>query len=368
MAGIALLWCFQSASMEIFIKGVGSISPQHTGNDTFLENVVEYTTHFLSCIEPDYKDYIDSSLSRRMGRVIKMGVAASMDCLKDAGTPEPDAIITGTGLGCVQDTEKFLSSIIGNDEQLLTPTSFIQSTHNTISAQIALLLKCVGYNYTYVHRGFSFESSLLDGMLLLREGEANQVLLGGVDEMTADTFTILQRLGHWKRKPISNLHLLDDHSKGTIAGEGASFFLLTNQEHGNGNPYAKIHAVSTIYKPSGYGEIEANINRFLSNAGLGLQDLDVVLFGLNGDSRLDGIYHHLQQNYFHQGAFAYFKHLCGEYHTASAFGLWLAAKIIRHQRIPEVVKLNNFSEKPIRNILLYNHYQNINHSLLLIQQ
>jgi 3-oxoacyl-[acyl-carrier-protein] synthase II len=354
--------------MEIFIKGVGNISPQHTGNDTFLEHVVEYATNLLPCVEPNYKDYIDSSLSRRMGRVIKMGVAASMDCLKDAGTSQPDAIITGTGLGCIQDTEKFLSAIIANDEQLLTPTSFIQSTHNTISAQIALMLKCIGYNYTYVHRGFSFESSLLDTMMLLREGEASQVLLGGVDEMTADTFTILQRLGHWKRAPISNLHLLDSHSKGTIAGEGASFFLLTNQTPGNENYYAKIQAVSTIYKPSGYDEIEASINRFVSNAGLGLQDLDAVLFGINGDSRLDGIYYHLQQNYFHQGAFAYFKHLCGEYYTASAFGLWLAAKMIRHQCIPEVVKLNDFPEKPIRNVLLYNHYQNINHSLFLIQQ
>ena len=52
----------------------------------------------------------------------------------------PDAIITGTGLGCLEDTEKFLTAMVTNKEEFLTPTSFIQSTHNTVSAQIALLL------------------------------------------------------------------------------------------------------------------------------------------------------------------------------------------------------------------------------------
>ncbi|MES2733707.1 MAG: beta-ketoacyl synthase chain length factor [Bacteroidota bacterium] len=352
--------------MDIFIKGLGNVSPQHTfAQDSFLEEVVEYNHNALSCIEPNYKDYIDANSARRMGRIIKMGVAASMACLKDAGIQQPDAIITGTGLGCIQDTEKFLSSIIEHGEQLLTPTSFIQSTHNTISAQIALILKCLQYNYTYVHRGFSFESSLLDSLMLLREGTAQHVLLGGADETTPNTFTIMQRLGHWKRQAVSNLNLLAAHSKGTISGEGASFFLLSNEPAENN--YAKLVSVTTLYKPADYNEIEATITRFLQDASLEAKEIDLVLFGLNGDVEGDGIYHHLQQNYFAQQPATYFKHLCGEYHTASSFGLWLAAKMIRHQHIPEVVKLNTFSKMPIRNVLIYNHYRNINHSLILLQ-
>jgi 3-oxoacyl-(acyl-carrier-protein) synthase len=362
---IVLPFYFQSANMTIYIKGLGTISPQNTlQTDNFLEAPVEYTKNYLSCIEPDYKEFIDANSARRMGRIIKMGVAASMTCLKDAGIQQPDAIITGTGLGCIQDTEKFLTSIIEHEEKMLTPTSFIQSTHNTISAQIALLLKCVNYNFTYVHRGFSFESSLLDGMMMLNEGSANNVLIGAADEMTPNTFTILKRLGHWKRELASNLSL--SKSKGSIAGEGASFFVLTNKKEEG--CYAKLTGLATIYKPESSGEIESRISQILTEANLQIKDLDLVLFGCNGDIKSDEIYHQLQKNYFQEGAFAKFKHLCGEYFTASSFGLWLGTKIIKSQHVPEVVKINSFPEKPVKNILIYNHYRNINHSLMLLQQ
>ena len=156
--------------MKAYINGVGSISAQHTSNSqSFLNDIVYSESNSLKAIEPDYKAFINPTLIRRMGRIIKMGVTAAQICLKDAGVEMPDAIITGTGLGCIEDTEKFLTAIIENKEQFLTPTSFIQSTHNTVGGQIALLLKCNNYNFTYVHRGFSFETCVLDALMLLKD-------------------------------------------------------------------------------------------------------------------------------------------------------------------------------------------------------
>src|ERR1039457_1354915 len=174
-----------------------------------------------------------------------MGVAASAICLQDAGSPIPDAIITGTGLGCIEDTEKFLSTLLMNNEEFLTPTSFIQSTHNTVSAQIALLLKCHNYNFTYVNRGISFESALLDSLTRLRLGDSASVLLGGVDELTDNAWTIMNRLGHWKRNPLNNLKLFNDKTRGSIAGEGAAFFFLSSSK--NGSSYAEISGTDTFY-------------------------------------------------------------------------------------------------------------------------
>ena len=74
-------------------------------------------------------------------------------------------LLPDTGLGCLEDTEKFLSSIYTNEEKLLNPTPFIQSTHNTVAGAIALAIKCHGYNATYTHRGFSFESALEDALI-----------------------------------------------------------------------------------------------------------------------------------------------------------------------------------------------------------
>ena len=225
---------------EVYINGVGNISPQKTfDNSQFLDEIVITESSRLKCIDPNYKDYISGDMVRRMSRIIKMGIAASSICLKDAtGPPDrqgsqiPDAIITGTGLGCIEDTEKFLSTVLRNNEEFLTPTPFIQSTHNTVSAQIALLLKCHHYNFTYVNRGISFESALLDGFVQIRSGEAKTVLLGGIDELTDRSFTIMNRMGHWKRKPVNNLRLYQDKTRGSIAGEGAAFFFLSQREDG----------------------------------------------------------------------------------------------------------------------------------------
>src|SRR6202000_3232451 len=137
--------------------------------------------------------------------VIKMAVAASKKCLTVAGIEAPDAIITGTAFACMEDTITFLTRIVEQDEELLPPTAFIQSTHNTVAAQIALMLQCHEYNNTFVHKGISFESALIDALMLLNEQEADNILVGGTDDMVDTSFKVLTRLGLYRRWPVSNL-------------------------------------------------------------------------------------------------------------------------------------------------------------------
>ncbi|MCB0434905.1 MAG: 3-oxoacyl-ACP synthase, partial [Mangrovimonas sp.] len=152
----------------VYIHSVASISVQNTVDEAaFLDDLVFYEDNVLPAIDPNYKDFIPPAAARRMAKGIKMGVVASKLALNQAGIDKPDAIITGTGLGCLRDSEKFVSAILDNNEQFLTPTPFIQSTHNTVGGQIALELQCKGYNFTYVHASVSFESALLDAELQL---------------------------------------------------------------------------------------------------------------------------------------------------------------------------------------------------------
>lgn len=350
---------------QIYINGVGNISPQKTfDNALFLDEVVAVESNRLKCQDPNYKEYISGDMARRMSRIIKMGIAASSICLKDAGSPFPDAIITGTGLGCIEDTEKFLATLILNNEEFLTPTSFIQSTHNTVSAQIALLLKCHNYNFTYVNRGISFESALLDSLIHLRLGQATTVLLGGLDELTDNSFTIMNRLGHWKRKPVNNLGLFRDKTRGSIAGEGAAFFLLSPEK--TEKSYAKVMGIDTFFKPRDTSEIQSRILQFLQKQDLSIEGIDLVILGMNGDPSQDMNYDRLRLDLLKKTRTGCFKHLCGEYFTSGAFALWLAAKILKHQWIPQVVSPGHPAGTKMKNILIYNHYRNFDHSLMLI--
>ena len=139
---------------------MGNISPQKTWDDeTLLTKPLVYQGNRLATYEPDYTKYIEPKQLRRMSRIIKMGVTAGSMALKNAGLPIPDGIITGTAYGCLDDTGIFLKKMIENKEHALNPTPFIQSTHNTIGSQIALLLQCQGYNQTYTQGAFSFENS-----------------------------------------------------------------------------------------------------------------------------------------------------------------------------------------------------------------
>ncbi len=370
--------------MTAFINGIGLISPQQTTDPhSFLPEVMEYTADFLACIDPNYKEFINPIARRRMSRLIKMGITSAKLALQDAnilhslaneceaireGTGVgllPDAIITGTGLGSVEDTEKILSGMIAGEE-LMNPTPFIQSTYNTISSQIAITLKCHNYNSTYVHRSFSFESALQDALLQFDEGMAGSALVGGIDEMTQNHLNITRRAGHWKMKPVNNLSILTCQTPGALAGEGAASFLLGNKPASS--TYASLKGVKTIYKPADIMQIENHIRRFLSVYGLTLDNVDAVILGYNGDVDYDSIYDKLGAGIFREKQQLWYKHLCGEYYTSTGFALWLAANILKHSLIPAVVKFNNLNPERLENILIYNQYRNINHSLMLLSK
>ena len=110
------------------------------------------------------------------------------------------AIITGTSMGCMENSEKFLTDICRNGEQLLKPTLFMQSTHNTIASMTGILLKCHGYNMTYSQGGVSFTSALLDAWLQIRAGEISNALVGCHDELT-DAIRKIRHAAHPEISP-----------------------------------------------------------------------------------------------------------------------------------------------------------------------
>jgi 3-oxoacyl-[acyl-carrier-protein] synthase II len=351
--------------MKIFIRAASCISPQQTFNhQLFFSDAEKYNNNSLRFLEPDYKNILDAKQMRRMSRIIRVGLAAAITCLKEAGKENADAIVTGTAYGCMEDSETFLKKIVEQDEQMLSPTSFIQSTHNTVGAQIALFLKCHNYNNTFVHRGFSFEYALIDSMMLLNEGKAKNILTGSDDEITDFTFSVLRRFGLYKQSPVSNFDLYNSNSKGSIAGEGAAFFLLSN-EHDDNN-YARINAIDIFNKHASLSEIEKRIEQFLAAEEISLGDVDLIITGKNGDVKNDISFNELQQNLFSENAVINYKHLCGEYPTSSSFALWMAANIIKLQALPKCFAAEKIKAKKFKRILICNNYQGKYHSLMLL--
>lgn len=351
---------------KVYIKGVGSISAQKTfDNDEFLDEIIDHQDNVLPIVNPNYKEYIPPAAARRMAKGIKMGVVASKIAMEEAGLANVDAIITGTGLGCIKDSEKFVGAIIKDKEQYLTPTSFIQSTHNTVAGQIALGIACKGYNFTYVHASVSFESALLDAQLQLETDEAQNILVGGVDELTQHHIDIHTLIDHVKTEPTVSSKLLNSNSKGAILGEGANFFVVSNQEQTSN--YAELIAVET-YNTLAIENLESATTTFLKEHDLNPKDIDIVILGNNGDIDFDTYYITLGKTLFNNTQQLYYKHLIGEFYTATSFAVWLGARVLKSQTAPEAVKLNTIEATEVNTILIYNQYRGENHSFVLLRK
>ncbi|TYA52333.1 beta-ketoacyl synthase chain length factor [Formosa maritima] len=350
---------------KVYINSIACISAQKTfDNSEFLDEVIIHEDQVVYAVEPVYKDFIPPAAARRMAKGIKMGVAASKMAIKEANLKNVDAIITGTGMGCLRDSEKFLSGIIDNNEQFLTPTSFIQSTHNTVGGQIALELQCKGYNFTYVHGSNSFESALLDAKLQIELDEAQNILIGGVDELGEHTTKLHKLIHHIKEEKVTTNTLLESKSSGSMFSEGASFFVLANKKQES--TYAEVVSVK-IYNTLSQNEVSELVLSFLKENDLDIEDIDAVVLGNNGDFKFDGFYNELTSTIFNNTQQICYKHLFGEFNTVSPMGIWVALKILKTQTLPEILKLNKKETSSYKYILLYNQYRGENHSFTLLK-
>lgn len=353
-------------SKSVYINSVGSVSVQKTFDNTeFLNEITTYNDTVGSVINPDYKAYIPPAQARRMAKAIKMSTVSSKIALQEAGLENVDAIIVGTGLGCLTESEKFVGDIITNTEQYLTPTRFIQSSHNTVAGQIALGIGCKGYNFTYVHGAVSFESSLIDAKMQLELDEAQNILVGGVDEIAKYHVDSHRLIGHTKAEPVDSTKLLESNTKGAVLAEGAHFFVLSNQKQES--TYAELLAVSS-YNTINKAQVSEIIESFLKDNQTAIEDIDLVILGNNGDVEYDHIYEDLSKGLFENIPQSYFKHLSGEFYTATGFAFWLGTKIIKTQTIPTAIKLNDLEVPNPKTILIYNQYRGENHSLVLLRK
>lgn len=348
-----------------FINGLGCVSAQNTFDANFLENAhFNDNVTILNAQQPSYKELIPPAMIRRMAKGVKMGIFASTQAMNEANITYPDAIITGTGMGCTEDSEKFLKAILDNNEQFLTPTSFIQSTHNTVAGQIALGMQCKSYNFTYVNGGVSLESALIDAKLQLENNEAQSILVGGIDEMADHTIKLYQLVNLIKKESDCPVQIKNANSNGVVFSEGATFFALENNQ--KETSYAKIVDVK-IQNKLEVNQVHNFINSFLAENKLTTNDIDAVILGNNGDLEFENYYTEAA-NLFTETSQVFYKHLSGEYYTATGFGLWCAAKIIKSQEIPTIISLNNQFKTEYKNVLIYNQYRGLDHSLTLISK
>lgn len=310
-----------------FVNSLAQVSCQKPLCDEWFDSPCVYEEEYVRAQEPDTKGLMDPMEARRMCKILKRAVSTSIAALDDSGIHQPDAIITGTGMGCMENSEKFLIDLCRFGENCLKPTLFMQSTHNTISSLIAIILKCHGYNNTYSHRGVSFESALLDAWIQIKGGMICNALVGSHDEVT----------------PFMALVMEKTHPEYGFVSEASVSAVLTSAK--NEKTLCEVVDVKLLHKPD-----IREVSSLLS------ADDKFLLLGINGNSRNDEPYTRLLEILPCKPVVMQYKNIFGDNFSSSAMSFYVGAKILEHQKIPAFLKIGDTFEEagPVNSLTILN--------------
>ena len=299
---------------KIYIQAAEQVSIQAPLSEEWMNAPVSYDEPLVKAQNPAFRDYMAANEARRMGGLMKRALVTTLKVLKDTGIEHPDAIITGTCLGSLDYTERILDGMAENGEEALSPTYFMQSTHNTVGSALAIYTKTHGYNTTYSHGSISFDLTVQDAWMQMQLGKIKTALVGGHDEMTEAYFRKLQQVGYVGVEGM------------VPCGEVAMSMLLTTDDQVD--HLAELAGIRMSFRPS-QEQLQQQLNDLLAEAGMTKRDIGLVLTGMNGNPANDQLYQKtLAALNVYQPQMPY-KQLFGEHYTVSALGLYAAAHLLK---------------------------------------
>jgi 3-oxoacyl-(acyl-carrier-protein) synthase len=300
-----------------------------------------------ACDNADVAAELDPVRHRRLTRLLQWGVACGLRCR--AALPHPLAqiapdrvgIALGTGLGGMEDTDRFLTNMIRRDEQAPMPASFVHSVHNALAARLAMELQARGLNATVTHREISFEASLWQAAHELRAGRLDLAFAGAADELNPYLLAAGRHWNWWPCPPLEEpqpaLRNLPPTYRQPPCGEGMMLAALAPAGRCPA-PMARLEAVAIgRWTPNPAGRFDpgreaAWLRDTLRRHGVDPDAVDLLLTGAGGWRGFDPLYQAVAEAFSGTAARpcvrATYKHLCGEFNAASALGLAVAAGLV----------------------------------------
>ena len=270
----------------------------------------------FSCGELADAAMLTPNQRRRLSRLQKMALITARKSHAPDATQRVSVTI-GTGLGCREDAGAFIENLISKDEREPMPSRFPNSVHNSPAGQVAIDQGAQAMNSAPTVSEITFECALWSGISQLAIDEADCALVGAVDEADKYLLSIGQRWGAW--------------DENILPGEGAVMANLQRAEKISA-PIARVTAVKLgrWRKPFDAGREAEWIA-----AAVDLKRVGIFLSGARGFRQLEPMYQSVAsalqksagKNLEHQT----YKQLCGEFHSASAFGFSFAVNLAREK-------------------------------------
>lgn len=238
---------------NIVITGIGVISPMGIGCETFwdncrkAENGIRKITSFdtrafrsnIAGLVEGFNpgQFMPSRIYRKMGRISRMAVAASIEALGDSGIGLDTidkgriGVIFGTAYGSSSHVDDFYQSLLNDGPRGAQPFLFPETVPNAPASHVAMFHGITGPNTTFCQNDISAEIAILYARNLLLQNIVDIVLVGGADELSAiqyacfDTLGALNKVKVEKDEPVKPLP-----GGGLVLGEGAGVLIMEKRD------------------------------------------------------------------------------------------------------------------------------------------
>jgi 3-oxoacyl-[acyl-carrier-protein] synthase II len=255
VTGIGVISSIGSSRQEFWsalINGVSGVGPITAFDAT------PYSTRIASEVTGfDPLAYLPRKLARRMARNSQMAVGAAMDAVRDAGldlSGEQSLRVgccVGTAAGDYGELEQQHREFIDRGARAISPFCVPMVIPNMPTSNIAIALGIHGPNFAAVSACATGAHSIGMALALLRAGQADVMLAGGVEStitpFVLSGYSAMGALSVRNDDPVRASRPFDLDRDGFVMGEGAAVLVLETLEH------ARARGAEPIAELAGFG-------------------------------------------------------------------------------------------------------------------
>jgi 3-oxoacyl-[acyl-carrier-protein] synthase II len=295
---------------RVVVTGVGALTPIGLNAPTYWEALLQgisgadYITKFdasqfrtrFACELKGFDplQYIDRREARKMDSFTQYAIVAGNEAIQDAGLlngsldKDGVGVIMASGIGGLYTFIEEMRGYRPGEPPRFNPFFIPKMIIDIAAGHISIQHGFRGPNYATVSACASSANAIADGYLLIREGLADVMIVGGseaaINEAGVGGFNAMRALSERNDDPKTASRPFDKDRDGFVLGEGAAALVLESLEHAlrrGARIYAELVGIGLaadayhITAPCAEGA-ELVMRRALQNAGIAPTEVDYI--------------------------------------------------------------------------------------------
>jgi 3-oxoacyl-[acyl-carrier-protein] synthase II len=302
--------------------------PELTGTEAVGKSGRKLGYFALADFSPALSHFVPPLKRRKMSRLSRMAVTSAGLALRHAGLEGKQSdcgVVLGTAFGSTSQSELFYQNMCEHGFVKANPGLFPETVPNSPAGQVSITFGLQGANTTICQQSLSSELALMTGMDLIQDGKLDQVVVIGLEEMSAGLLAGLWGCGVLqKTSSVASIPM----GRKMLVGEGAVAFILESADsvaRRGGEPLAElvsVYSAGASRWPAAYTGIEDAVKQVANLTGTA--DADCVIPSGSFITEVDHRHFHSLATLFPEGTAM----LIPEYHTGALFGAGLLKQAV----------------------------------------